>query len=151
KAKEMATEDMAESWNGIGVSYRYEEKWPDAVKAYDEAIKLAPKNWSYYNNKGIALQRIKGKDGKEDPTSVSDAETAFKKAVELAPKEFDPLNNLGICYRKESKWDDAISAYKKALEIDPKAGDTWFDIASMYLKKDDYANSLDAFQKYLDL
>lgn len=144
KSKEMSKGDQAECWNGIGISYRYEEKWAEAVKAYDEAIKIDPDNWTYYINKGIAQQRV-GADG------LAKAEASFRKATEIAPKEFDAWNNLGIACRRQEKIDEAIAAYETALSLNEKATDSWYDLASMYLKKEQYQKALEAFEAYLKL
>jgi tetratricopeptide (TPR) repeat protein len=144
-AKEMANDDKAETWSNIGISYRYEAKYSDASKAFDEAIKLAPANWTYYHNKAVALNQS------GDKAMLSDAITAAKKASELAPKEFGPWNTLGNSYRRSNKPDEAIAAYEKAVAIDPKAADVWYDLASMYMKKEQYQKALDGFQTYLKL
>lgn len=145
KGKEMQTDDKAEAYNGIGVSYRYEGKTKDAVAAFDEALKLAPSNWTIYVNKAITLN----KSG--DKTLLADAEAAYRKAAELAPKEPDPWMGVGITCRKQGKFDDAIVAYEKGLALNPKDGDAWYDLASMYLKKEQHDKSLAAFEAYLKL
>lgn len=145
KSKEMQTDDKAEAYNGIGVSYRYESKTKEAAAAFDEAIKLAPTNWTLYVNKAIALN----KSG--DKALLADAEQAYRKATEIAPKEPDPWMGVGITCRKQGKYDDAIAAYEQGLALNPKDGDAWFDLASMYLKKEQHQKSLDAFEAYLKL
>jgi superkiller protein 3 len=145
KGKEMTSGDKAESYNGIGISYRYESKIPDAVKAFDEAISLDSKNWIYYVNKGIAINKSK------DKTLLPEGEKAYRKAAELAPDKAEPWIGIGINCRKQGKFDEAIAGYEKGLSINPKDTDAWYDLASMYMKKENYDKALTAWEAYVKL
>jgi tetratricopeptide (TPR) repeat protein len=60
-------------------------KYDDAVKDYDEAIKLDGKNAKIFANRGV----IRARQGKSD-----DAQMDFKKALELDPTLKDKLEPL---------------------------------------------------------
>jgi Flp pilus assembly protein TadD len=90
-AKERPT--VAEIHVTIGDLLRRDEKFADAVEAYDRAFKLYPggdpDNWILYYTRGIALERAKMWDR---------AEADFKKALEINPEDPSVLNYLGYSW-----------------------------------------------------
>lgn len=77
----------------IGDLLRRDEKFVDAVAAYDRAFKLYPdgdpNNWILYYTRGIALERAK---------MWPRAEADFKKALEINPDDPSVLNYLGYSW-----------------------------------------------------
>jgi tetratricopeptide (TPR) repeat protein len=67
-------EGTAEDWFNKGVTLYNESKYDEAIKAYDEAIRLAPNLIEAWNNKGMALDAL----GK-----TTEANAAKAKAKEL--------------------------------------------------------------------
>lgn len=47
------------AYNLLGLSYRKQNKHKQAIKAYQQATKLAPKYWQAYEYMGVALLHIK--------------------------------------------------------------------------------------------
>ena len=43
------------AWNNKGAALAVQSKYDEAIKAYDEAIRLDPNDADAWNNKGIAL------------------------------------------------------------------------------------------------
>jgi tetratricopeptide (TPR) repeat protein len=158
-AKEMTASDKGEAYNGIGISHRYESNTADAVKAFDKAIDLDGKNWMYYVNKGIAINKSK------DKTLYPEGEKAYRKAAELAPDKTDPWMGIGISCRKQAaalkadkkddeanaKLKDAVVAYEKGLKIDPKDKDAWYDLASVQMDLKNYEKAIEAFEAFIKL
>ena len=77
----------------VGDILRQEKKCPEAVGAYDNALKFAPQgrdeSWAIHYSRGIALERGKNWDA---------AEKDFRKALELRPDDPSVLNYLGYSY-----------------------------------------------------
>jgi Flp pilus assembly protein TadD len=84
---------MIEAHVAVGDILRNDKKYPDAVAAYDNALKLTTEgkteNWAIHYSRGIALERNKNWDA---------AEKDFKKALELRPDDPNVLNYLGYSY-----------------------------------------------------
>jgi Flp pilus assembly protein TadD len=61
----------------LGLTLADQEKYDDAIKAYDEAIRLDPNDATAWYNKGVALEAL----GK-----TTEAKAAFAKAKDLGYK-----------------------------------------------------------------
>lgn len=75
-------------------------KLPDAVAAYDKAIKRKPDFATAYYNLGVALFRL----GKLD-----DAIHAYRRAIELKPNFAEAYYNLGLVFRQKGLLADALA------------------------------------------
>ena len=89
-----------------GSILRHLEKYDAALRAFDRAIALAPKNGRAYGLAGAVCLR------KNEPQK---AVGYLRKAVELEPDEKNHWLNLGVAYRKTGKTEAAIGTYRKAL------------------------------------
>jgi tetratricopeptide (TPR) repeat protein len=50
--------DYADAYNNIGNVYYYEMKYEEAIKFYDEALKLNPNHSMSYNNRQLAIDNL---------------------------------------------------------------------------------------------
>jgi tetratricopeptide (TPR) repeat protein len=84
---------MGEVQLAIANLYRREEKFLEAVAAYDKAEQLfgaeMDKNWALYYGRGVAHERTK---------QWSKAEADFMKALKINPDQPDVLNYLGYSW-----------------------------------------------------
>jgi tetratricopeptide (TPR) repeat protein len=85
-------------------------KWPDAQKAYEEAVALAPDLPEGYYSWGVAL----AKHG-----DLAGAEAKLKDANKRAPHWADPLKAWGDVLVKQSKTKEALVKYDDALKYAP--------------------------------
>ncbi|MCJ2177505.1 tetratricopeptide repeat protein [Novosphingobium album (ex Hu et al. 2023)] len=74
--------DDSEAWRNLGVAYYSEQRFADAVRAYDRAATLKPDDAALWSALGEA--RVMASD--HDPMPA-DAAAAFTKALELDPKD----------------------------------------------------------------
>jgi eukaryotic-like serine/threonine-protein kinase len=96
-------------WNCKALTLYSLDRYDSAVQAYDQAIKIAPKDVWLWNNRGEAYTRLEQTD-----KAIFD----FKRAVDLAPpKSFVPWNNLGKLYYQQGDYAQAMEAYKQALIV----------------------------------
>lgn len=94
-----------------GDKFYTRKKYNEAIEAYTQAIVLNPKDYSFFNNRGVAYH-AKG----EFENAIAD----YSKAVELNPKHFSSFNNRGAAYEDLGLMEQAIEDYQKATELDPE-------------------------------
>lgn len=83
----------------------------EAIKAYEDAIKLDPTRPIAWNKKGIALYEL----GKYD-----DAIQAYDEAIRIDPKDSDGWYNKGVALLELSRYDEALQCVNEAIQLDPK-------------------------------
>lgn len=162
---------LAQSWYGLASRYRAPEKLvPEAKKAADAAVKLAPD--SAEAQLASAIERTwyawSLREGKEafdaalarDPCSArvhrlrgdffavaGDLDKAFaekRKALELAPLSAVTRNDIGRVLFFQRKWDEALAQAGEALTLQPQLPDPYELKAWAYTMKEQYGDALDA-------
>ena len=110
-AKAYQSDELAEEAKQRGNDLFRAQKWAEAVKEYEEAVKRAPKNAAIRNNLAAALCKI---------MDFSGAQRQIEEALALDPKYVKAYARKGDIemYMKENH--KAMESYKKGLEIDPE-------------------------------
>ncbi|WP_338549255.1 tetratricopeptide repeat protein [Roseovarius phycicola] len=101
-----------------GDLYRQNERYEDAVAAYDQAISLyeetGTEQWFVFYARAISHERL---------NIWEKAEADFRKALELNPDHPQVLNYLGYSLvEKQIKMDEALSMIERAVERQPDSG-----------------------------
>ena len=110
-------QQTAEDWFNKGIVLYNQDKYDEAIKAFDEAIKLDPKYAYAWNGKGIALA---------DQGKYDEAIEAYDEAIKLDPKDARTWYNKGITLGKDlGRYDEAIKAFDEAIKLDPKLAMAW--------------------------
>jgi len=89
--KSLARERRANTLNNIGVVYEKLERWPDAVKAYEEAFRIDPKNKKALVNLGRYYFRN---------DDLDQAKNCFIQALEIDNILYGPYCYLLLTYHK---------------------------------------------------
>ena len=102
----------------LGDLLRGEERFPEAVRAYDAALALRPRDdardWPIYYFRGVANER-RG--------SWTEAERDFKKSLELNPDEPSVMNYLGYTWiDRGENFKEALDILERAVDIAPNRG-----------------------------
>ena len=84
--------------------------WPDAQKAYAEAVALAPDLPAAYYSWGAALA---------SHGDLAGAEAKFRDANQRGPRWADPLKAWGDVLAKEGHTKEALAKYDEALKYAP--------------------------------
>jgi len=142
-----------------------------ALRDYDEAIKLNPKNAGAYVDRALVLARIGDlEDAMKDYGHAITAnpkqwQAYFNRAAELRDREklreaVDDLNkvmelnpefvgtyiNRGNIYVQQGELDKAIVDYNAALLRDPNLADIYIARANLFIRKKDYRHAVWDFQ-----
>jgi tetratricopeptide (TPR) repeat protein len=86
-------------------------RWPEAKKALEEGLAIAPDQPLLLNFLGYAKL--------ERHDDIEHAEAMIRKASELAPDDASITDSLGWAEYKRGKLDDAIATLRRAAEKDP--------------------------------
>lgn len=105
-----STFNSAVALDNQGANLANHGKYEDALKDFDDAIKLNPGIASAWYNKGLALANL-GKN--------NEALKAYMKAIKLKPDFAEAWNNMGAALIKLGNYKAALKAVNKAMEINP--------------------------------
>ena len=86
-------------------------RYPQAVKAGGEAVRVNPSDANSYFNLGIALRN----EGELDRAIAS-----YREAIRLKPDFGDAYFDLGIAYASKGQLIEAVSATRRAVELNPE-------------------------------
>jgi tetratricopeptide (TPR) repeat protein len=111
EAYKKAPQKSSESWNKMGVAYQLMFNLDDAVKCYQAALRVDPKNAVVMNNLGTIYVSQK---------QYSTAEKAYRKALKADPKSALVHKNLGTALLAQHKYKKGWQEYQDALAIDPQ-------------------------------
>ncbi len=126
----------------LGARYYYQKRYADAVKAFEESLRLDPDFGPALNFLGVACIELG-----DFERSVQ----AFKKYIALTPAEANPWDSLGLAYMRMGKVDEAIASFKEALKIQPDffLSNIW--ISYLFAFKEDYAQALQSVERWQSL
>ena len=113
-----AREDRADALILLGDILRFEERWPEAVEAYDAAFRrmgaAAEDHWRLRYVRGIALERS---------NEWERAESEFIAALEIRPEDPFILNYLGYSWVDRGEHlHRALAMIVRAVEQEPEDG-----------------------------
>jgi len=124
------------------------EDW--AIKCWQEAEKLEPKNPYFYTQEGVAYLRkaILGQDSQEN---FQKAEELFKKAIDLksdyAPAHFQ----IAMLYQQRGELNKAISKLEETKNLAPFDVGLAFQLGLSYYQKGDYQKAKEELERAISL
>jgi len=109
---EMNTDDevTAKAHNRLAFIYQTQRKSIEAIKHYEEALRIKPTEVKALNNLAILFAQ-KG--------DFPSAAINFERALELSPQDAETLNNLGLLAIKTGNINKGIFYFKEALKYNP--------------------------------
>ena len=110
--------------NSIGVAYMNQQRFADAQKQFESALKSQPDYLLAKLNLGISLL---------SQQKSEDARKALQEAAEKLPRDPYAWYNLGLVYKDISEQEKAIEAFQHVTEIAPTEPDAFYFIG--YLKQ----------------
>jgi Zn-dependent protease len=100
----------ADEWYQAGNKLKAEQRLPQAIETYTQALKLQPNFPEVLHNRGLC-QAIMG----YNELAMRD----FDAAISLKPDYADCWYNRAVCLAVQQKADDAYNSLAKAVSIDP--------------------------------
>lgn len=119
----------SESWYYLGRTKYNENRFQEAVHAFDECLRLDSRNTKAQANRGLALEGL----GRTD-----DALAAYRIAIAIqaqgAAKSAEPFIDLGNLLLQQNQIDEAIDNLVKAREISPQDSRVYESLGKGYLR-----------------
>ncbi|MGB8686007.1 MAG: tetratricopeptide repeat protein [Microcoleus sp.] len=129
-------------YNNRGNVYYGKGDKDNALKDYNEAIKLDPKSAKAYGNRGA----VYGDKGDKD-NALKD----YNEAIKLDPKSTVAYNNRGVVYRDKGDYDNALKDFNEVIKLDPKLAAAYYNRGLVYISKGDKDNALKDFNETIKL
>lgn len=127
----------------------------EAIKAYEEAIRIDKFNPYYPTQEGIIMlavaSQLSAEQKKDKEAKFEDAEIKFKKALELKPDYAAALFQLSVLYQAQGKTDEAIEQLKKAEIAAPFDLGLIFQLGIVYYGNGKYENARLELEKAVNL
>jgi tetratricopeptide (TPR) repeat protein len=132
----------------LGDLLRAKKRFPEAVDAYDEAMRRLsaagmPERWSLFYSRGIALER----SGQWKPSEVD-----LLHALELKPNQPLVLNYLGYSWiDRGENLDRGLKMIEKAVELRPEDGYIVDSLGWAHYRLGDYSSAVQYLEKAIEL
>ncbi|MDE2486561.1 MAG: tetratricopeptide repeat protein, partial [Alphaproteobacteria bacterium] len=114
-----------ELWNMRGVFLRQLRRHPEALKAFETAIRLRPSQAGPQVNRGNVLLDMGDGPG---------AEAAFSKLVRSDPRNAELQRLLGRALQMQGRTDAAMARWRQAVALAPGSVDAWLDMAGTLME-----------------
>lgn len=128
----------AAALNLRGLIARARGNWAEAVKQFEEVIKLKPDFVPAYNAYASAVRRVRDAKGN---LRLEDSDTMARRALAINPKNSPAYVNLALAARMREDYDSATGLFEKAISVEPNYIPTLVDAGnnSIYLHRYDEA------------
>lgn len=103
---------QAQEHHNLGLKLYREKKYDEAVKEFEQAVKLDPKNATMSNNLGFTLYKFE---------RYEESVVWLRKAIEIDPQRAVAYANLADAYVKLGKTTEARQYYEKYAEMAPNS------------------------------
>lgn len=127
-----------ELWNLYGVTLRRTRRYPEAVKALDQALKLNPRSTAPLLNKANVYA---------DAGDWTASEAAFSKLVRLEPRQSEHQRGLGRALFRLKRYEPAATRLRQAVAMKKDYVDAWLDLSSLEAERERTDEALDVIER----
>lgn len=114
----------------------------EAIKHYEEALRLFPDYVEVHNNLGNLLMRM---------GRLQEATGHFEAAVKIMPDYAPGWNNLGSVQQRRGLTNEALAGFQKAVELDPDYWEAQHNLATSFWQHGRLADARAGFEAVLKL
>jgi tetratricopeptide (TPR) repeat protein len=131
-----------EAYKNIAYVNERMENFEDAIKAYEEVIRITPQDTLIMIHLGRLYMLTKQA---EKTIGLMD------KVLAIDPMNVDAISQKAMAYDYLEQSDKAFEAYEDALERRPNDPDLRFNLGRLYFMRDDFTNAVIQFEKVLEI
>jgi cytochrome c-type biogenesis protein CcmH/NrfG len=124
-------------WNNLGIAYLDQMQYSDAVRAFNEVVKLRPDYPDAYTN--IALTEIQWE-------KYDSAQASIQLALALSPDNARALYYFAQLARRASHYEEETAALRKVVAQYPESRDARRDLGIALYRQHDYPSAMEQFQ-----
>lgn len=124
--------------------------YEDAVRSYDNALKVDPGYQDAIKNIAIALREA-GKYAGEKENNLDKATVYLERAYKIAPDDIMTIRLLGVLHGVKGQHEQALTYFKKVAEVQPDNAGALLDLSTAYRNMGDLKNAEDYLQKAYNL
>jgi tetratricopeptide (TPR) repeat protein len=129
-------------WYKKGWALYLQGEYEEAIKCYDKALKIEPKNFITLNNKGLTLY-VQGE--------YEEAIKCYDKALKIEPASSFVLYNKGMALYGQGEYEEAIKCYNKALKIEPDSSLVLYNKGLALYGQVEYEEAIKCYDKALKI
>ena len=123
-----------------GLALVNQDRYQEAIAAFDAAINLKPNVAVAWISRGVALERL---------GNHAEALASHEQAIKLEPNNFLAWYNKGIQLQELGRYPEAIVAHEHSLKLHPNDIDTLYNLGVELEKVDRYPEALAAYDQVL--
>jgi Flp pilus assembly protein TadD len=136
----------SESWYYLGRTKYNENRFEEAIRAYQECLKLDSRNVKAGANLGLALEGL---------GRLNEAETAYRNAIAQqrngSLKNAEPFIDLGNLLLEQNQIENAIAQLSEAREISPQESRARTSLGKAYLRLNKLEEAQEELEKAVSL
>ncbi|MBI3822656.1 MAG: tetratricopeptide repeat protein, partial [Planctomycetes bacterium] len=118
------------------------KEYDNAIKAFDEAIRLKPNHWIFHLSRGAAWHRKK-----EFDKAIHD----FDDAIRIDPEKAIAYLNRALAWEDKKDYDKALRDLNDAIRLDPTNAFYYFNRGNVWEHKKDLDKAVKDFQEAVRL
>ncbi|MFZ5573256.1 MAG: tetratricopeptide repeat protein [Thermodesulfobacteriota bacterium] len=154
--------ETAEYYYNIGYIKTVQEKYSDAVDAFQKATQLDRFYAKAYEAMGRAYSQMGNTAEAEkylqmaadiymSKDKVENAEEILNEILQIRPETINVYNSLGVLYRKKGDLENALQNYLKALKVHPEEPHIHYNIGRLHLEMKSLAEAKKFFTQAIRL
>lgn len=124
--------------SNLGLTFSETGQLDEALKIYDESLKINPNNKYPLNNKGYTLILSE---------KFAESIPVFDKAISLDKNFSYSYNNRGLAKINLNMLEEGVKDIENSLKLDPENSDAYKNLGIYYLKMKEYEKSLEMLLK----
>ena len=129
-------------WCNKGLALYKKEDYEEAIKCYDKALKINPKDIAPWFDRGVCFFSI---------NNYEEALKCYDKVLKLNPEYTDVWFRKGECLLSMNNYEEALKCYNKAVELDPCDAIGWINKGSCLYGMEKYEEAIKYYDKGLEL
>jgi tetratricopeptide (TPR) repeat protein len=129
-------------WLERGDELFQQQRYRDAIAAYDHVIQFQPQDYLAWFKRGIALENL---------LSFSDAAASYDRVVQLQPEDYLAWYKRGNAYGQLQQFAAALESYEQVVRLQPENYWAWQDRGSVLEKMEQFDAAIAAYDRAVRL